>query len=372
MIYRKLIRPLLFKMEPEAAHEAVVSLLEAAGRSSFFTALASRALAFRHPSLETEAFGLRFPNPVGLAAGFDKDCRLSGILPSLGFGFLELGTVTPRPQEGNPRPRIFRIPEEGALVNRLGFNSRGAESAAEHLSAQGPCLVPVGINLGMNGSTPLDRAEEDYVSAFKTLYPYGDYFVVNVSSPNTPGLRDLAHPSRLARILSALEHANRGQKPLLVKLSPDIRDEGLLQDALGVIELYARGLVVSNTTLARPRSFPRTQSLEGGLSGRPLRAGSTELIRKLYVMTSGRLPIIGVGGIFTPEDAYEKLAAGACLVQVYTGLVYEGPSLVKRLNLGLAGRLKAEGLENLSQLVGRGNPLPSIALRDAKPARITQ
>ncbi|MDE2237117.1 MAG: quinone-dependent dihydroorotate dehydrogenase, partial [Elusimicrobia bacterium] len=291
--------------------------------------------------------GLDFPNPLGLAAGFDKDARLTGILPALGFGFVEVGSITLRPQPVNPRPRLFRLPESEALVNRMGFNSRGAAAAAAAL-AGAPRMVPVGVNLGLNKDCPPERAPGEYAEAFSLLCARGDYFVVNVSSPNTEGLRGLQEKRRLEAILRAIQERNAGRKPVLVKLSPDLSDSQL-DDALEAACSQAAGAIAANTTLAKA-GLPAAAALAGGLSGRPLFSPSTALIRRIRARCG--LPIIGVGGIMSGADALEKIRAGACLVQLYTALVYRGPraatGVLEELRLGL----EKAGFRSVAQAVG--------------------
>lgn len=372
--YRTFLRPALFAQESEDIHNLT---LRALGRISRHPVLCEALEAFYGaPPLPVEAFGLRFPNPVGLAAGMDKCAAAVPAWESLGFGFTELGGVTWHPQPGNPRPRLFRAVADGALVNRMGFNNPGAEALAQKL-AQWRALGrwpkhPVGINLGKSKITPLAKAAEDYANSFRLLRPLADFFVVNVSSPNTPNLRQLQDKSALDEILAALQAVNEEQsvvrdqgsvgeaarcattdhgprttdsKPILVKIAPDLSFEALdeILELAGPRQLA--GIVATNTTLARPKSddprLQRVYSESGGLSGRPLRARSTEIIRHLHRRTSGRLPIIGVGGIFDAGDAWEKLSAGATLVQVYSGLIYEGPSLARDIVRGLLTRMPA-------------------------------
>ncbi|MBI4385967.1 MAG: quinone-dependent dihydroorotate dehydrogenase [Elusimicrobia bacterium] len=360
-IYESLLRPMLFALDPERAHQGVLALLELAAKIPGAAGALGAAFSYSHPSLETEVAGLRFPNPVGLAAGFDKDCRLAGILPAFGFGFIEVGTVVARPQAGNPKPRLFRVPECDALINRLGFNSRGASHAAEKLRALRSRPVPIGVNLGINADTPAGHEVQGYLDAFRALQPFGDYYVLNVSSPNTPGLRELQDRIRLERILTALRSVNAPRKPIFVKLSPDI-PPAQLDHLLPLLRDQAEGLVVCNTTVSRPGLPDRWADVRGGLSGLPLRDRSTQLIAEIYRRTEGELPVIGVGGIFGPEDAYQKLRAGASLVQVYTGWIYRGPGLVATINRGLAELLKDHGLSCVRDAVGR-----SVEVLERKP-----
>lgn len=328
-----LLRGLLFRIDPETAHSLTLTLLRAAGSLAPVRALLRAA--FRAESRPVEAFGLRFPNPVGLAAGYDKDGLAWRGLACLGFGHLELGTVTPRAQPGNPRPRLFRVPEAGALINSLGFPSRGAAFLANRLRGHRPPDLVLGVNLGINRTTPLESAHDDYAALLERFAPLADYLVVNVSSPNTLGLRRLQAREALQELLTTLEADRRGQAealgrpvPLLVKLSPDL-SEAELNDALSVIlETGMDGVIATNTTLGREGVSGPVAERPGGLSGAPLRARSTQVVDWLHRRSGGELPIVACGGVMGPSDAREKLAAGARLVQVYTGLVYRGPGLV--------------------------------------------
>ena len=311
-----------------------------------------------------ELFGLKFPNPVGLAAGMDKHASAVPVWEALGFGFVELGGVTWHAQAGNPAPRMFRAVSDEALINRMGFNNRGAEAVAAKL-AEWRALGrwpghPVGINLGKSKVTPLEKAAGEYAGSFRVLRPHADFFVVNVSSPNTPNLRQLQDKAALDEILAAIQQKNLPQaKPVLVKVAPDLSFEALDEILELAIPRQIAGVVATNTTVARPDSgdpaLKRVYAEAGGLSGRPLRARSTEIIRHLYRQTKGALPIIGVGGIFNADDAWEKITAGSSLVQLYTGLVYEGPAVAKQIVKGLEQRLAAAGLKDLKQAVGIGN-----------------
>jgi dihydroorotate dehydrogenase len=298
-----------------------------------------------------EALGLRFPNPVGLAAGMDKSASAVEAWAALGFGFVEVGTLTPRPQPGNPKPRLFRLPEHQALINRMGFNNGGATALARRLArwrADGRWPAhPVGINLGKSKITPIEQATKDYADSFRALRGLADFFVVNVSSPNTPNLRQLQDKAALDEILSALQAINHSgplpTRPVLVKVAPDLSFEALDEIVALAGPRDLAGIVATNTTIARPATSDTAGALTygetGGLSGRPLRARSTEVIRHLHRQTNGRLPIIGVGGIFSAEDAWEKVTAGASLVQIYSGLVFEGPGIVREVVEGLRDRL---------------------------------
>jgi dihydroorotate dehydrogenase len=346
----RLLRPFLFSLPPERAHHLTFSLLELAARIPALLPLASGA---KPPAgAAVEAMGLRFPSPVGLAAGMDKDARHVDALAAIGFGFIEVGTLTPRPQPGNPQPRLFRLKKDRALINRMGFNNGGVQAAVERLRSRKPGIV-VGGNIGKNKDTPNERALDDYLACFDALHDVVDYFVVNVSSPNTPGLRALQEKGPLLGILSALKERSmlrstsgtqqvRPPKPILLKIAPDL-SEGELDDIVAVVkESGIAGVIATNTTIAREGLHARKAELEaigaGGLSGAPLRVRSTEVVRYLRQRLQRPVAIIGVGGIDSWEAAKEKLDAGADLVQVYTGLVYQGPALVRRINAGYARR----------------------------------
>ena len=359
--YRHLLRPVLFAQNSEVIHDRTLRALAFASRHE--TLVRAAGEFYSAPELLVELFGLKFPNPVGLAAGMDKHAAAVPIWPALGFGFSELGGVTWHAQPGNPSPRAFRAIADEALVNRMGFNNSGAEAMAEKLAAWKQSghwpAHPVGINLGKSKITPLEKAAEDYANSFRALRDFADFFVVNVSSPNTPNLRQLQDKSALAEIFAALQSGNRSQKPILVKVAPDLTFEALDE----ILELVApckiAGIVASNTTITRPATTnplcQRTYAETGGLSGRPLRARSTEVIAHLYRQTRGQLPIIGVGGIFNADDAWEKIIAGASLLQIYTGMVYEGPGIAKKIVAGLREKMTQVGIKNLSAAVGSAN-----------------
>jgi dihydroorotate dehydrogenase len=333
VLYRRLARPLLFSLPPEWVHHVSLSALTRTPLGSLLEPFA------RHdfPSLEKKVFGLTFPNPIGLAAGFDKNAEGVTVWPQLGFGFMELGTITPRPQPGNPRPRVFRLPAEQGLINRLGFPNVGAEEVARRLekiktAGRWP-RTPVGLNLGKNKETPLDEAGRDYLTCFRRTRDLADYFVVNVSSPNTPGLRELQQGAFLDLILGPLREADPGAKvPLLIKIAPDLTEVQIADVANAVEKYRLAGIVATNTTLEKKGLSVQE---EGGVSGRPLTARSTEIIRTVHRLTGGRVPIIGVGGIFDAADARAKFEAGASLLQIYTGFVYEGPLIVRKICEGL-------------------------------------
>ena len=288
----------------------------------------------RHSKLERTLFGIRFPNPVGLAAGFDKDAKIYSELSNFGFGFVEIGTLTPKPQAGNPKRRLFRLKKDRGIINRMGFNNEGVDKAVMRLKKNRGIII--GGNIGKNKVTPNDRATDDYVICFEKLFPYVDYFVVNVSSPNTPNLRDLQEKKPLTKLLNTLQeynHKKEAPKPILLKIAPDLTNPQLL-DIISIVEdTKISGIIATNTTLRRDElaSDPSISAEAGGLSGKPLTNRSTEVIRFLDTQSNSSFPIIGVGGIHTPEDAIEKLEAGASLVQLYTGFVYEGPLAVKRI-----------------------------------------
>ena len=332
MLYEAL-KPVLFSLDAERAHEEVSSLMSLLaplpGAATVLSALTGRG----PKGLEKHVFGVRFPNPLGLAAGFDKDGKLVPLLPALGFGFLEIGSITLEPQPGNPRPRMFRDPAARALVNRMGFNSEGARAVARRLASWPERAVPLGINLGLNKGTDPAKAPAAYARTFAILAEHGDYFVVNVSSPNTPGLRDLQKVSELAPILEAVQEANSFKKPVLLKLAPDLADEDFAA-AIGTAEKLAQGLVVSNTTISREGVDAKFADEKGGMSGAPLKTRALELVRRARSLT--KLPIVGVGGIETAADAKERLEAGADLIQLYTGLIYGGPGAPKKILRGLA------------------------------------
>ena len=332
----KWLKPLIFRTDPERAHYATMGVLKFACALPGGAALLRAA--FRAPKQEVAVWGLRFPNPVGLAAGFDKDARWLRELGVLGFGFVEIGTLTPVGQSGNPQPRLFRLPADRAILNRMGFNNGGVEPAVERLKRR-PSGLLVGGNIGKNKVTPNEDAVSDYLSCLDALHPHVDYFTVNVSSPNTPGLRALQDREPLTALLRAVVNRNRtypAPRPVLLKIAPDMTD-GQLDDIVAIVqEVGVDGVIATNTTIDRSGLTTHTESLgAGGISGAPVRDRSTEVIRYLHERSGGAFPIIGVGGIDSAAAAQEKLDAGATLVQVYSGLVYEGPGLVKRIVRGL-------------------------------------
>ncbi len=340
----KFLKPLLFNLSPESAHHWTMRLCQIALRLPFSRRVFSHFFSVENRRLERRVMGLSFKNPVGLAAGFDKDGKYFEDLTALGFGFIEIGTVTPRPQDGNPQPRLFRLPEDEALINRMGFNNEGVGEMAERLRQKGQNTegVIIGGNIGKNKMTPNEDAAQDYNYCFEMLFDYVDYFVVNVSSPNTPNLRALQDREPLTALLAGLQvlnHKKPKSKPILLKIAPDLTD-AQLDDILGIIkETKLTGIVATNTTISRSDLKTAPLSIEtmgmGGLSGKPLTVRSTEVIRYLRKNGPSDMVIIGVGGIHSAADATEKLAAGADLIQVYSGLVYEGPTLVRQINEGI-------------------------------------
>lgn len=353
MIYRTVVRPILFKIDPEASHEAALAILGAAGPiMSHLGMVGTRA---RDPRLATTVCGITFPSPLGLAGGFDKAAQALWAWPALGFGFVEVGTVTAQPQPGNPRPRLFRLAEDAALVNRLGFNSPGADAMAKRLAAvrRRPYAVPLGVNIGRSRAVGNESAPDDYAYSFDKLHAFADFLVANLSSPNTPGLRTLQARAAIVPLLDRLAARNRalGEKPLFVKVAPDLTDEEM-EEIVSVIGGRAHGLVATNTTMRREGLRAAARNEPGGVSGRPLGDLSTRVIRTLYRLTRGRVPIIGVGGIFNAHDAYEKIKAGAALIEIYTGFVYEGPAAPRRILRGLRDLLARDGFTSIAQAVG--------------------
>jgi dihydroorotate dehydrogenase len=372
-IYQSAIRPLLFsvlKADPEAVHLQSLAALQAIdshpGSPLSILAKASFQQYFCRTDnrLSQSLFGLNFANPVGLAAGFDKDGIAAGMWQYLGFGFAELGTVTELAQPGNPQPRLFRLPQDRAALNRMGFNNLGSEAMAIALKSRQheDFTIPIGINLGKSKITPIEDAAGDYLASFKRLQDLGDYFVINVSSPNTPNLRDLQAIEPLGVIFDTLQQENQGRKPILVKIAPDLA----FDDIAAVVELSQKyqlaGIIATNTTIDRSKlttqviaaTGKKVTEETGGISGAPVRQKSTEVIRFIHQQTGGKLPIIGVGGIFTADDAWEKITAGASLIQVYTGWTYNGPWMVDRILVGLLAKLEARKLSAISDAIGIG------------------
>ena len=332
-MYKQLIRPILFCFDPEKVHYFTFSTIKFLSKIPGFSGLFRALYEVKDSRLETEVFGLKFKNPVGLAAGFDKNAVLYKELSNFGFGFIEIGTLTPKAQDGNPKKRLFRLREDSAIINRMGFNNGGVEEAVLRLKKNNGVLI--GGNIGKNKITPNEEATSDYEICFEALFDYVDYFVVNVSSPNTPNLRALQDKEPLTELLQTLQNKNWAkpkQKPILLKIAPDLTDEQLLDIIDIVNETKIAGVIATNTTLSREGLASENKIETGGLSGKPLAKRATEVIRFLSEKSNKSFPIIGVGGIHSAEDAIEKLAAGASLVQLYTGFIYEGPALVKAIN----------------------------------------
>ncbi|TAG98463.1 MAG: quinone-dependent dihydroorotate dehydrogenase [Oscillatoriales cyanobacterium] len=383
-IYQFGLRPLLFsvlKADAEWVHNRSLQILELADRTQSNPATSrileqfQQSFGLQDSRLEQSLWGLNFKNPVGLAAGFDKNGVAAGIWTKFGFGFAELGTVTWQPQPGNPQPRLFRLTDDSAALNRMGFNNQGAQAMAARFQAAhnrgkldnsyptSDSPFPLGINLGKSKVTPLEQASTDYLESFQLLQDWGDYFVVNVSSPNTPGLRSLQDAAQLSTILDIVQQKNQGIKPILVKIAPDLEWEAIAS-ILDLAKTYQlAGIIATNTTIRRdglktqilPETGKPITEEAGGISGLPVQQRSTEVIRFIWQQTEGKLPIIGVGGIFTADDAWEKIAAGATLIQVYTGWVYEGPWMVRRILQGLLNKLEENGFNSISEAVGSGN-----------------
>ena len=337
-MYKSVVRPLLFTKNPEDAHYFTFGWIKRLFKIPGVPGIANGLYNFKNNDLKTEAFGLTFDNPVGLAAGFDKDAKLYNELAAFGFGFIEIGTITPKGQPGNDKPRLFRLPEDQSLINRMGFNNEGLEGAVKRLKSR-KTKVLIGGNIGKNKVTPNEEAVNDYLATFHGLFDYVDYFVVNVSSPNTPNLRALQEKEPLTALLNTLQQENEKKakrKPILLKIAPDLTDEQLLDIVDIVNDSKIDGVIATNTTISREGLKTSQEQVEsigaGGLSGKAVRARSTEVIRFLAEKSQGSFPIIGVGGINTAEDAIEKLEAGATLVQVYSGFIYEGPAMIKKIN----------------------------------------
>lgn len=343
----QLLKPFLFSLDPERAHYLTVDLFKTALATPLVSSGLKNMYVFEHPALEKKVAGLTFPNPVGLAAGFDKDGKFINQMRHLGFGFIELGTVTPLAQVGNDKPRLFRLPKDQALINRMGFNNEGVDALVSRLKDFDKGQLIIGGNIGKNKVTPNANAVNDYLICFDKLHPYVDYFVVNVSSPNTPGLRELQEKGPLLEILSTLQDANNSksiQRPIFLKIAPDLTD-GQLDDIISIVtESKTQGIIATNTTISRnglQTSDDRIDQIgNGGLSGAPVKTRSTEVIQYLRDKAGKDLHIIGVGGITTPEDAIEKIKVGADLIQVYSGMVYSGPTLIKNIKKALVAASK--------------------------------
>ena len=377
-VFRQL-RPLLFSGDAETSHERMLFLVEMVSKFPGVIPFLRRQFRKDLPVLHTKLFGKTVNSPIGLAAGFDKDGRIYPALFALGFGFVEIGTVTPLPQAGNPKPRIFRLLKDQALVNRLGFNNQGIQKLAEKLDSGTKVNSPeeadtinqsseqhekfssgmLGINIGKNGDTSLERAREDYVSALSALHPFADYFTINISSPNTEGLQRLQEKQMLRELLKSvcsrrdkLDQNNIRQTPLLLKLSPDLDDQGLHDCTRIIKEFPIQGVIATNTTLDRQQLKSSQKIEQGGLSGKPLKERSTEVVRALFQELGNEVTIIGTGGVFSGADAYEKIRAGAAAVQIYTALIYEGPGLVKRVKQELAELLERDRINCVTDVIG--------------------
>ena len=345
MFYKIFIKPILFCFDPEKVHYFSFNSIRFINNIPFAGSIMRSMFSVKNKKLERTVAGITFPNPVGLAAGFDKDAVLVDELANFGFGFIEIGTLTPKPQPGNDKPRLFRIPQDEAVINRMGFNNKGADAAIDKLKKRKNKNTIIGGNIGKNKITPNEEAEKDYEYCFNVLFDVVDYFVVNVSSPNTPNLRELQDKAPLTALLNKvmnLNNAKQNPKPVFLKIAPDLTNEQL-DDIIAIVrDTKIAGVIATNTTIAREAltvSKDRIQEIgAGGLSGKPLTKRSTEVIRYLHQQSKGAFPIIGVGGIHSAEDALEKLDAGASLIQLYTGFIYEGPSLVKKINNKLMQR----------------------------------
>ncbi|MCU1288338.1 MAG: Dihydroorotate dehydrogenase (quinone) [Acidobacteria bacterium] len=354
--YKKIIRQLLFKMPTETAHEFGVESLKLGLAPKLAQKLAAQFLQ-EEAFGKLPRFGLNFKSPMGIAAGFDKNGVVVNQLAALGFGFVEVGTVTFNPQKGNEKPRLFRLPEDEALINRLGFNNEGTRKVVERLKKINPACV-LGVNIGKNKDVPNEEAVENYLKSFDPASTVADYIAVNVSSPNTPNLRQLQKAENLEELLTALQKRNRelSAKPLLVKIAPDLSEAEIEAVADIAVRLNLSGIIATNTTINRSHLKTSRDNIDeigsGGLSGKPLRRRSTEVISKIYKYSNGKIPIVGVGGIFTAEDAFEKIAAGACLIQAYTGFVYQGFTFARDINKGLSAILKKKGFKSLDEAVG--------------------
>lgn len=360
MLYKNVIRPVLFMGDPEKTHEQTLALLS---KLAAFDGVLEKIFSIHDERLRVRLGPLTFPNPVGLAGGFDKNAVAVRTIAGLGFGFMEIGAVTALAQPGNPKPRLYRLPSDEALINRLGFNNEGAVAIAERLrvlrSRRRTLPIPLGINIGRSKIVETKDAVADFLSAFQRIYSYGDFFTLNVSSPNTPQLRDLQERTLLKNLLAGIQDKNRelagrnGMKPVLVKIAPDME----FSQADDIIDVVLAekidGIVATNATAFLRDTLTSGNTEPGGLSGKPLRKLATDFVRYLYRSVGTKLPIIGVGGIFTAEDAYEKITAGASAVQIYTGLIYEGPCAAKRINEGLLRLMAQDGYNSISEAVGR-------------------
>ncbi|SDR97133.1 dihydroorotate oxidase A [Paenibacillaceae bacterium GAS479] len=361
MLYQSFAKPVFFRMDPEKAHHLVIDGLHQAARVPGMTSVLGSMYGVPDMAeLRTELLGLSFRHPVGLAAGLDKNAKSVEGFSSVGFSFMEVGTVTPKAQSGNELPRLFRLPSDEALINRMGFNNDGTTAMAARLGALRQRKIPVFVNIGKNKATPNELAHEDYITCIRDLYAHADLFVVNISSPNTPDLRALQHGDELRVLLAAVTEEIRAQgrkagapaKPVLVKIAPDMTGEQLELTAETIASSGVNGIIATNTTLSREGLTHVNERETGGLSGRPLRERSTEVISELYRLTGGKLPIIGSGGIFTAEDAYAKIRAGASLVEIYTSMIYRGPGVIKEIAIGLRELLRKDGYTRITEAIG--------------------
>ncbi|CAN5247322.1 quinone-dependent dihydroorotate dehydrogenase [soil metagenome] len=349
--YEKIIRPILFNISPETAHEFGIEALKMSLSAKSAQDFAAKRFASEGFS-ELSHFGLKFKNPLGVAAGFDKNGVVVNQLAALGFGFVEVGTVTFQPQKGNEKPRLFRLPNDKALINRLGFNNQGTKKVVERLKKINPNCI-LGVNIGKNKDVPNEEAIENYLKSFDLAHEAADYIAVNVSSPNTPNLRELQKAENLEELLGAIQKRNveLSAKPLLVKIAPDLTESEIENIVDIALSLNLSGIIATNTTVSR-ENLQTNINENGGLSGKPLQVRSNEIISKIYRYSNGKLPIIGVGGIFTAEDAFEKIASGACLIQAYTGFIYQGFTFARDINFGLINILNEKGFANLDEAIG--------------------
>ncbi|GFR38340.1 dihydroorotate dehydrogenase (quinone) [Insulibacter thermoxylanivorax] len=361
MLYEKIVKPILFRMNPETAHHLTISGLRIAQAVPGAMAVVRAAYSSPQlPELRQTLWGMDFPNPIGLAAGLDKNGEAAKAFSYMGFGFIEVGTVTPRAQNGNERPRLFRLPEDSALINRMGFNNEGADKMRAYLEKVTRRPIPIAINIGKNKVTPNEHAVQDYLDCLRILYDVGDFFAVNISSPNTPNLRKLQHGDDLRDLLHAViaerdrlaKERKAKAKPVVVKIAPDLSDEEIEQCVETISQAGIDGIIATNTTIKR-EGLKHPNAIEsGGLSGKPLKQRAVEVIRQVYRLTEGRIPILGSGGVFTGDDAYEMIRAGASLVEIYTSFIYRGPTINKTLNQELSNLLRRDGFTHISEAVG--------------------
>lgn len=361
VLYRHIVKPIVFKLSPETAHHLVIDGLHTASKVPGVTSLLKGMYGVPHTDdMASDLFGIHFPSPIGLAAGLDKNAEAVEGFSAIGFGFMEVGTVTPKGQPGNELPRLFRLPSDEALINRMGFNNLGADKMAETVGKLKHRSIPVAINIGKNKVTPNEEAHLDYAKCVSTLYDHADFFVVNISSPNTPDLRKLQHGDELSHLLSVVKQEiatqankrNAKPKAVLVKIAPDMTDEELNYTIQVINQSGVSGVIATNTTISRHGLNHPAAHEVGGLSGKPLKERATQIISSIYKQTAGKLPIIGSGGIFTAEDAYEKIRAGASLVEIYTALIYEGPEVNRKLHRELRKLLQRDGFSHISEAVG--------------------